>query len=194
VTGLCYHGWDESKKQQWANPVSGCSPCFWGRAMGWFAMGLVDVLDYFPPDHPRRGDLVRILQETSGALLAFQDSSTGMWYQVVDKAGHPGNYLESSASAMFAYAFAKGSNKKYLDSRFFKAAEKAMRGIRQQCVSVGERERVDLKETCRGAGLGGNPYRDGTYNYYVSVPRATNDMKGIGPLLLAAIELQRGTK
>ena len=77
--------------------------------MGWYVMGLVDVLDYFPPEHPRRGELVRIFQEVSKSLLAFQDSATGMWYQVVDKGGHPGNYLESSASAMFAYAFAKGA-------------------------------------------------------------------------------------
>jgi unsaturated rhamnogalacturonyl hydrolase len=117
-----------------------------------------------------------------------------MWYQVVDQAGRPGNYLESSASAMFAYAFAKGANKGYLEARSFKAAERAMLGIRQQCITVDEAGNVDLKDTCRGAGLGGNPYRDGTYAYYVNVPRATNDMKGIGPLLLAAIELERGGK
>jgi unsaturated rhamnogalacturonyl hydrolase len=194
ATGLCYHGWDESKAQQWADPASGHSPSFWGRAMGWYVMGLVDVLDYFPPDHERRGELVRIFQEMSKSLLAFQDSATGMWYQVVDKGGRPGNYLESSASAMFAYAFAKGENKHYLEPRFFKAAERAMQGIKQQCVSVDENGRIDLKETCRGAGLGGNPYRDGSYDYYVGVPRAVNDMKGVGPLLLAAIELQRGGK
>lgn len=194
ATGLCYHGWDESRKQQWADPVSGCSPCFWGRAMGWFVMGLVDVLDYIPADHPRRGELVGILREISSALLAFQDTTTGMWYQVVDKGGQPGNYLESSASAMFAYAFAKGANKKYLEARFFQAAEKAMHGMMRQCVSEDGAGRVDLKDTCRGAGLGGNPYRDGTYTYYVGVPRATNDMKGVGPLLLAAIEIQGGVK
>ncbi|RPH33600.1 glycoside hydrolase family 88 protein, partial [bacterium] len=193
VTGLCYHGWDESKAQRWADSATGHSPCFWGRAMGWYAMGLVDVLDYFPSDHPRRGELIRIFRELSGALLAFQDSATGMWYQVVDQAGRPENYLESSASAMFAYAFAKGANKQYLEERFFAAAERAMQGIRQQCVSVDEAGHVNLKDTCKGAGLGGNPYRDGSYAYYVSVPRATNDMKGIGPLLLAAMEIERGT-
>ncbi len=192
ATGLCYHGWDESRTQQWADPSTGHSPSIWGRAMGWYLMGLVDVLDYFPLDHPRRGELIRILQEVSGALLAFQDSTTGMWYQVVDQAGRPGNYLESSASAMFAYGFAKGANKHYLEARFLGAAKRAMQGIRQQCVSVDEAGQVNLKDTCRGAGLGGNPYRDGTYSYYVNVPRATNDMKGIGPLLLAAIEIERG--
>ena len=117
-----------------------------------------------------------------------------MWHQVVDQAALPGNYLESSASAMFAYAFAKGANQRYLEARFFTAAGKAMQGIRQQCVSIDESGKVTLKDTCKGAGLGGNPYRDGSYAYYVSVPRATNDMKGIGPLLLAAIELERGGK
>jgi unsaturated rhamnogalacturonyl hydrolase len=136
--------------------------------------------------------LVRTFQQICAALLAFQDSATGMWYQVVDRGGQAGNYLESSASAMFAYAFAKGANNHYLDARFFKSAERAMNGLRQQCIAVDEAGNVDLKNTCRGAGLGGNPYRDGSYTYYVNVPRATNDMKGIGPLLLAAIELERG--
>jgi unsaturated rhamnogalacturonyl hydrolase len=193
VTGLCYHGWDESRRQRWADSSSGHSPSFWGRAMGWYVMGLVDVLDYFPVDHPRRGELIRIFQEMSGALLSFQDSATGMWYQVVDQAGRSGNYFESSASAMFAYAFAKGANMNYLKPRFFSAAERAMQGIWQRCVSVDAAGHLDLKDTCRGAGLGGSPYRDGTYAYYVSVPRATNDMKGIGPLLLAAIEIERRT-
>jgi len=194
ATGLCYHGWDESRMQKWADTATGHSPCFWGRAMGWYVMGLLDVLDYFPLEHPGRGELIRIFQEMCRALLAFQDSTSGMWYQVVDQAGRPGNYLESSASAMFAFAFAKGANKHYVEARYFEAAERAMHGIRQHCVTVDEAGRVDLKDTCRGAGLGGNPYRDGTYTYYVNVPRATNDMKGIGPLLLAAIELERGGK
>ena len=193
ATGLCYHGWDESRMQPWADSATGRSPSFWGRAMGWYVMGLVDVLDYFPPEHPRRGELIRTLQELCGALLAFQDSASGMWYQVVDQAGRSGNYLESSASAMFAYGFAKGANKNYLETRFLDAAQRAMQGIRQQCISVEPSGHVDLKETCRGAGLGGNPYRDGTYAYYVSVPRVVNDMKGIGPLILAAIEIERGT-
>ena len=194
ATGLCYHGWDESKTQQWADPSTGHSPSFWGRAMGWYVMGLVDVLDYFPEDHPRRGELVRILQDVCSALLKYQDSATGIWYQVVDQGARPGNYLESSASAMFAYGFAKGANKHYLGDRFFKAAERAMLGIRTNCISIDDAGNVDLKETCRGAGLGGNPYRDGTFDYYVNVPRASNDMKGIGPLLLAAIELERGAQ
>jgi unsaturated rhamnogalacturonyl hydrolase len=195
VTGLCYHAWDESREQKWADPSSGHSPSFWGRAMGWYVMGLVDVLDSFPVDHPRRRELVQTFQELCGALLRYQDSTTGMWYQVVDQAARPGNYLESSASAMFAYAFAKGVNKGYLEPRFFEAAERAMHGLRQHCVSLDGAGRVNLKDTCKGAGLGGNPYRDGTYAYYVGVPRATNDMKGIGPLLLAALELERrGTR
>jgi unsaturated rhamnogalacturonyl hydrolase len=193
ATGLCYHGWDERRTQQWADPFTGHSPNFWGRAMGWYVMGLVEVLDVFPADHPRRGELVKILQELSAALLSFQDSATGMWYQVVDRAGDPGNYPESSASAMFAYAFAKGYNDHYLDARFFKAAEHAMQGLRDRCIFVDENGRLLLKDTCKGAGLGGNPYRDGSYQYYIHVPRATNDMKGIGPLILAAIELERGT-
>ncbi len=192
ATGLYYHGWDESREQRWANPVTGCSPVFWGRSIGWFAMGLVDVLEVLPATHPQRSELESMVQRLAEALLRFQDPSTGLWYQVVDQGGREGNYLESSASCMFAYFFARGTNRKYLDKKFFAAAEQAFAGITQRQVRADDSGRVDLYNTCAGTGLGGTPYRDGSYQYYVSVPRRTNDLKGLGPFLLAAIELEKG--
>jgi len=100
-TGLLYHGWDESRQQRWADPETGLSPNFWGRSMGWYAMGLVDALDFYPQDHPRRPEIIAILGRLSVAIADFQDEATGVWYQVVDQAGREGNYLESSASTMF---------------------------------------------------------------------------------------------
>jgi unsaturated rhamnogalacturonyl hydrolase len=191
-TGLLYHAWDESKQQRWANPETGCSPNFWGRAMGWYGMALVDVLDFLPANHPRRQELVSILRTLSAALLKFQDKKTRLWYQVVDQGSREGNYLEASASSMFAYVFAKGANKGYVGRKYFEAARATFRGIAKTLVTVDANGFVDLHHTCQGAGLGGRPYRDGSYDYYVSEPQRTNDMKGYGPFLLAAIELQKG--
>jgi unsaturated rhamnogalacturonyl hydrolase len=158
--------------------------------MGWYAMALVDVLELLPDGHPRRGELERILQDLSRALLACRDT-TGLWYQVVDAGTRQGNYLEASASAMFAYAFAKGANRGYLGKEYLAAAEGTFAALTRRLVTVDENGFVDLHETCRGAGLGGHPYRDGSYEYYISEPRRTNDMKGYGPLLLAAIEIEK---
>lgn len=189
-TGLLYHGWDESKQQRWANPQTGTSPNFWGRAIGWYAMGVVDVLDSFPRDHPKRGELVAILRRLAEALVRYQDPLTGLWYQVVDQGGKPGNYLEASASSMFAYALAKGARMGYLDSKYKVPAERAFQGILKELVTVDEKGLVHLHHVCAVAGLGGNPYRDGSYEYYVSEPQRTNDFKGYGAFLLAALELE----
>src|SRR6266487_3781082 len=106
-TGLLYHGWDESRKQRWADPATGRSPNFWGRAMGWYAMALVDTLDYFPKDHPQRPALLAILKRLAVAIERYQEPESGLWYEVLDKGGKKGNYLEASASCMFVYALAK---------------------------------------------------------------------------------------
>lgn len=191
TTGLLYHGWDESRNQRWADPQTGCSPNFWGRAMGWYAMGLVDVLDFFPESHPRRGDIVQILKRLAQAVSTFQDTASGVWYQVVDQGDKRGNYLESSASCMFTYALAKGVRKGYLDSTSLAVAQRAFDGIVAEFVTVDSDGHVRLRETCQVAGLGGDPYRDGSFEYYVGEPRRTNDFKGVGPFIFAALELGR---
>ncbi|MGB2869710.1 MAG: DUF4350 domain-containing protein [Bacteroidota bacterium] len=192
ATGLLYHAWDESKQQKWANPATGSSPNFWARAMGWYAMALVDVLDDFPKEHPKRAELVGIFQRLSRALAAYRDPASGLLYQVVDQGRRPGNYLEASGSAMMTYAFAKGTRQGLLGSNYFALAGQSFQGITRRLVSVDERGLVSLHETCSGAGLGGNPYRDGSYEYYINEPRRTNDFKGVGPFLLAALELEKG--
>ncbi len=190
-TGLFYHGWDETKTQKWANPKTGDSPTFWGRSMGWYIMGLVDVLDYFPKDHPERPALISIFRNLSTALLKHQDERTHLWYQVVDKPKDEGNYLESSASAMFAYSFAKGAHRGYLSKKYLDAAEAAFKGLVQYEIRFDQHGIPTLLNICSGAGLGGNPYRDGTYDYYVSVPKVQDDFKGVGSFILAALELEK---
>lgn len=190
-TGLLYHGWDESKQQRWASQKTGCSPNFWGRAMGWYAMAIVDVLDFLPRNHPRRHELIAIFRDVSAAALKFQDQKTHLWYQVLDQGTREGNYREASASCMFTYAFAKGAHKGYLDKKYLAAAKESFQGIVKNLVSLDAKGFVDLLHTCQGAGLGGTPYRDGSYEYYIGERQRTNDMKGYGPFLLAAIELEK---
>ena len=189
-TGLLYHGWDESRKQRWSDPTTGRSPNFWGRAMGWYAMALVDTLDYFPKTHPKRAELIAILKRLATAVAKYQDEKAGLWYQVVDKAGARGNYFESSAAAMFVYALAKGAHMKYLPAPSLRVAEKAYRAMLSQFIETRPDGLVDYKGTVSVAGLGGNPYRDGSYEYYLSEKVVTNDQKGYGSFIMAAAEME----
>lgn len=189
-TGLLYHGWDESRKQRWADPQTGRSPNFWGRAMGWYAMALVDTLDHFPKDHPQRGALLMILNRLATAVEKYQDPKSGLWYQVLDKGGSEGNYLEASASSMFVYALAKGVRQGYLPASYLKVAQKGYDGIKSQFIEQRAEGGVNLKGTVSVAGLGGNPYRDGSYQYYLSEKVVTNDPKGVGAFLMAANEME----
>ncbi len=189
-TGLLYHGWDESRKQRWSNPTTGRSPNFWGRAMGWYAMALVETLDYFPRTHPKRAELIAILKRLASAVAKYQDKKAGLWYQVVDKPEGKGNYFESSAAAMFVYALAKGVHQKYLPASYQRIAEKGYRAMLSQFVETKPNGLIDYKGTVSVAGLGGNPYRDGSYEYYLSERVVTNDPKGYGAFIMAAAEME----
>jgi len=192
-TGLLYHAWDESRRQLWSRPDTGCSPNFWGRAIGWYAMALVDVLDYLPRDHEGRGILTEYLRRLAASLLRYQDPESGLWHQVVDQGSRAGNYPETSASAMFAYSFAKAARKGLLPGREAReAAESAARareGIGRLMVREGPAGPV-LEGICAVAGLGGDPYRDGSFEYYASAPRKPDDPKGTGPYILALLEAE----
>ncbi|MDP9955260.1 unsaturated rhamnogalacturonyl hydrolase [Epilithonimonas hungarica] len=190
-TGLLYHGWDESKEQQWADKQTGLSPNFWGRAMGWYGMAIVDVLDYLPENHSGRERLIGYLKSYSEALLKVQDTKTGLWYQVLDKGGQKGNYLEASASSMFVYTFAKAARKGYLPDSYKAIAKKGYDGIIKNLITVEKDGTVNLNQNCAVAGLGGTPYRSGTYDYYVNEEIRSNDPKGTGPFILASLELEK---
>ena len=193
-TGLLYHGWDESKQQRWANPETGHSPNFWGRAMGWYAMALVDTLDYFPQNHPQRAELIAILGRLASAVAKYQEPRSGLWYQILDKGGAKGNYLESSAACMFVYALAKGVRQGYLPANYRRVAENGYRGIEKEFLKTDANGQLNLEGTVGVAGLGGKPYRDGSYEYYLSEKVVTNDPKGVGALLLAAAEMETAAR
>lgn len=188
-TGLLYHAWDDRGQQLWANPETGCSPHFWSRALGWYSMALVDVLEWLPPGSPGIVKVQGILTRLAPALVRYQAPS-GFWFQVVDQGQRPGNYLETSGTAMVAYTLYKGIRRGWLDdpTGSLKAAADRAWG------ALGTRFRVDsagaahLDGICQVAGLGGSPYRDGSFRYYVGEPVVSDDLKGIGPFLLAGLE------
>lgn len=190
-TGLNYHGWDESKTQKWANSETGQSPNFWSRSIGWYMMAIVDVLDYFPINHPNRPELILILNRLSNSLLKFQDKKTGMWYQVTNLPKKKGNYLESTGTVMYCYAMAKGANKGYLPQKFRKVAEKIFYGVIKHSTQINEDGTTSISRCCSVAGLGGTPYRDGSFEYYISELIRNDDPKAVGPFILAAIELAK---
>jgi unsaturated rhamnogalacturonyl hydrolase len=189
-TGLLYHGWDESKLQGWANPKTGLSPEFWSRSMGWYMMALVDVLDFIPENHPRRMELINILNRLSTALVKFQDAKTGVWWQVTNKPNKEKNYLESSATAMFVFSLAKAVRLKYIPASFNAPLQKAYKGMISQFVKEDPGGQYHYIQAVAGAGLGGVPYRDGSYDYYVNEPKRDDDLKAIGPFIQACIEME----
>ncbi|MCB0659101.1 MAG: glycoside hydrolase family 88 protein [Saprospiraceae bacterium] len=191
LTGLLYHGWDESHIQSWADPQTGCSPHFWGRAIGWYAMALVDVLDYLPADHSGRKQLISILQRTMDAVLKVRDKESRLWWQILDKPAMPGNYLEATASCMFVYTMIKGAQKGYLDASYNQYARESYQAILTEFIEIENDGEVHLTRCCSVAGLGGNPYRDGSYEYYVNEPVRQDDPKGVGPFIFASLEFEK---
>jgi unsaturated rhamnogalacturonyl hydrolase len=190
-TGLLYHACDHSRSEGWANPETGCSPHFWARAMGWFMMALPDILDFFPAEHPKRDMILQLFRDTTKAVLSVQDQATGVWRLILDQGQRPGNYLEASASCMFVYALAKGLRMGYLDSSSLQALKRGYQGILDQFVEIDERGWANLHKICSVGGLGGTPYRDGSFEYYVSEPVVSNDYKGFGPFIMASLEMER---
>jgi len=189
-TGLLYHGWDESRQQRWADSRTGASSQFWGRAMGWAMMALVDTIGYFPATDPRRQQLLAQFRRDADAVSRYQDSATGLWYQVLDKGGTKGNYLEASASSMFVYSLAKGVRMGYLPAADIVNAERGYNGILSHFIEGGPGGAVSLTGTVKVGGLGGDPYRDGSYAYYIGEKTVTNDPKGVGAFLLASVEME----
>lgn len=190
---LYFHGWDESREQRWSDPETGRSPHAWGRAMGWFAMALVDMLDFFPKDHPKRALIMQIHKKMAKTIIDQQDES-GLWWQVLDRPGEEGNYLEGSVSSMFSYFLLKSVNMGYLDGEFEAAGKKGYEAIVDQLIKENEDGTISLTQVCGVAGLGGNPYRDGTYEYYINEVIRDNDPKGVGPFIMASLEYEELNK
>lgn len=185
-TGLLYHAWDAKKQQKWADPVTGKSPHVWGRAMGWYGMALVDALDYYPLNHPGRDSLIQILNRYVSAIVKVQNSN-GLWYDIIDAPTDPRNYFESSASAMMSRVLFKAVKNGYIAATYLQNAKKAYAGLVANSVKDNNGA-IELNNTVSVSGLGGNPYRDGTLDYYFKEPIVVNDPKGMGALLQCAVQ------
>ncbi|MBQ8573648.1 MAG: glycoside hydrolase family 88 protein [Bacteroidales bacterium] len=188
ATGLYRHAWDESRSMFWCDPQTGLSQHAWGRATGWFAIALVEVLDYIPKDHPGRQALIDQLNYFLKVLPEWADPKTGMWYQVLDCPGREGNYQEATCSIMFVYAFLKGLRMGYIDD----SHRDYILGLYPKFIDRFIRENGDgtisMTDCCAVGGLGGKQMRMGDFAYYLSEPIIENDCKGVGPFIWASLE------
>lgn len=186
--GLYYHAYDDSRQMFWCDKVTGLSDNFWLRALGWYAMALIDTMEIMPQSlAEEKSELNRIYRELIDAMLPYQDEESGMWYQVVNRGGIKPNYLETSGSAIFAYAIMKSVRLGFLDSSYFQYGEKAFDGICKTYLSE-ENNELQLGGICLVAGLGNKEMREGTFDYYMREPVVKNEAKGVAPLILAYIE------
>ena len=189
---LYYHGWDVSKQAFWADPETGLSKSFWLRSVGWYTVGLVDAISYFDLSRPNlKAELITIFRKTIEGLEQYIDPEKHMFWQVVDQMGREGNYVETSGSAMIAYAMMKGARLGFVDKRFAAVGEKVFNGICREYLTETDGE-LNLGGICLMAGLGpeNNPKRDGTYEYYISEPIVENAAKGTGPFVMAYTEIK----
>ena len=184
-TGLMYHACDFSKKMPWADPETGCSSIFWGRAIGWVALIIVDMLDFIPEDYEKRSDFINNINALLKAIARYQDANSGLWYQVVDKGGSLGNWTEASCSALFTYAINKAVRMGYLEKEYQSAADKGYKGLTDSVVI--KDGKLYLHSICIGTMVG-------DYQFYVERPREVNDLHGMGAFLMMCEECSRSGK
>lgn len=190
-TGLYYHGWDESREQDWANKETGCSPNFWSRSIGWYAAALVDVLDYLPEQTQGRDSVLTIVKTLAAGITKYQEPETGVWWQVTDQNNRRGNYLESSGSALFVYFLSKAVNNGYIPMEYKAAADRGFNGMIKKFIKEEPDGTYTITNCCAVAGLGGKGNRDGSFAYYINEPIIENDPKSVGSFILAAIEYEK---
>ena len=187
-TDLFRHACDVSRKERWSDKQTGQSLHSWGRAMGWYAMAFVDALEFIPKHEVGQDSMLVVFNHLANMVKRLQDAKTGLWYQVLDKSGEKGNYLESSCSAMFVYALFKGVRLGYLDASYLSVAKKGYRGILKHFIEVDKNGLVTITQACAVAGLGGKVYRSGDYDYYINEAIRPNDAKAVGPFIMASLE------
>lgn len=188
--GLYRHAWDEAKAQQWCEPETGRAPHVWGRALGWYCMAMVDVLGFLPQDHPGRDSILTILKPLCQSIHSLQDKDYKAWYQVMDVGQRQGNYLETSCTIMFAYTFVKGAQNGWLDERYLQIGLETYGALNEFFIKEEQDETLTLTRVCGVAGLGGNPYRSGSYQYYINEIVRDNDPKGVGPYIMLSLMLE----
>ena len=165
--GLFMHGWVEGMTEH---------PEFrWARANGWAFMTEVELLEVLPENHPQRPQILELLRAHAKGLAAHQ-SGVGFWHQLLDR--HD-SYLETSATAIYAYALARAINRGWLDATAYAPATL----LAWNAVSTKINARGQVEGTCVGTGMAFDP----TFYYFRPVsPYAAH---GYGPVLLAGAEV-----
>jgi unsaturated rhamnogalacturonyl hydrolase len=181
ATGLLWHAYDESGAQPWANPVTHQSGFHWCRAIGWYGLTLIQLLEILPKNHPQRKALIEIVQQLAKAYEKYQDPKTGLWYQVVDKGGVDGNWLETSSSSMYTYMMWMGVKRGYLSRHYLDIAMKGYRGVLTK-LSIGADGLTNLVDICEGTNVS-------DLAYYFARKRNVNDFHGLGAFLIMNEEL-----
>lgn len=181
-TGLWYHAWDAKKVQPWANPQTGLSAEFWGRSMGWVPVAILEELDYFPEDHKDRAEMIRLTMDLLRALARYQDRESGLWYQVVNKGGMEGNWLESSCTCLYVAAICKAVKAGFLEKSYLETARRGYEGIVDR-LKYNEKG-VVIDNICVGTGVG-------NYEFYCARPTSENDLHGTGAFVLMCTEVQK---
>ena len=184
ASGLHAHAWDSARAQKWADPETGLSPHVWGRAMGWFVMAHVDVLMSLPKEHPGYAKLAEQLKSLLHAVAAARGSDK-LWHQVMDCPESEENYAESSCSAMFIYGMAAAHQLGLACDHAMDMARESMDALWEKNVVTAADGYPELERICKVAGLGGEPYRSGSYEYYVTELVCSGDTKGTAPFLMS---------
>ena len=183
-SGLYFHGWDPSLEAEWADPETGLSKNIWGRAVGWYAVAILDILDDIPADHPAVEKLKQIEVDLLTTLVKYQDPVTGKWYQVLDKPGEEGNWVETSCTCLFAYSYAKAIRKGILSAEYAPVLEKAYQGL-IDALYYDENGQVVLDGVCMGTCI-----ESGTYEHYINRRQVKNDLHGAGAFILMCAEME----
>ncbi|ARK29546.1 glycoside hydrolase family 88/105 protein [Halalkalibacter krulwichiae] len=181
-TGLYFHGWDESGKTPWSVPETHTAPEIWGRSLGWYGLAVVDLISLLPDQHPKKSELIEVLQNLVGNLIRYQDAESGLWYQVIDKGHLEDNWLESSCSSLFVYTIAKAVRLGYIDDKYYENAKKGFEGIITHAIKLDEHDNVILTGICIGTSIG-------VYDYYVERETSENDLHGVGAFILASMQM-----
>ncbi|GAA1713638.1 glycoside hydrolase family 88 protein [Fodinicola feengrottensis] len=176
ANGLLQHAYDESKTQSWADPRTGLAPEQWCRAIGWYAMATVNILDIVPATQPRRAQLLTILGNLAAGMERYQDPATGRWFQVVNKGTRAGNWTETSCSSMFSYTLSRAAQQGYIDPHYTAVAQRGYQGVLGK-ISLGSDGRTNLTDISIGTNVG-------DYAYYIARTKATNDFHGLGAFLI----------
>jgi rhamnogalacturonyl hydrolase YesR len=195
-SGLYYHAWSAQpslalvvpqRKLQWADPVTGLSPEVWSEGLGWYALVTVEALTHIPADYPGRAEVLDIYQRMAAGLKRTQDPKSGGWYFIVDKQNQPGNWIDTSGSAMFTYSLERGIELGLLDRKqYAPVVANGYRSITHNA-QINSDGLVDIVSACDGVCV------QASYADYVNCKQKVNAKEAVGGFLWATAIVEKPT-